>query len=174
MGDAVMNFLDKVFGNAHGAIVFLGSMLPVTEQRATIPIGINVFHMSPILVFLLALAGSMVPTPFLILFFHKILEWLKKFRWLDWFTGFLETKIRRNVYKFEKKAEWGLIIFIAIPLPGTGVWTGSAVASTMGFDFRKSMICVFLGGLISATALTIFFSILRYWPEISAFFQNLF
>ncbi|MBP7401831.1 MAG: small multi-drug export protein [Clostridia bacterium] len=169
-----MNFLEKVFGDAHAAVVFLGSMIPVTEQRATIPIGINVFHMSPLLVFLLALIGSLIPTPFLILFFRVVLEWLKRFRWLDWFTGFLENRIRKNVHKFEKKAEWGLIIFIAIPLPGTGVWTGSAVASTIGFDFKKAQLCVVLGGLISAVALTAFFSIIRYREPIIQFLQNLF
>ena len=174
MGDAVMEFLERVFGNAHAAVIFFGSMIPVTEQRATIPIGINLFLMQPLLVFALALVGSLVPAPFLLLFFQTVLKWLQRFRWLDWFTGFVENKIRKNVHKFEKKAEWGLIIFIAIPLPGTGIWTGSAVASTIGLDFRKSMLCVFLGGLISAVALTAFFSMIRYRDVISGFFQNLF
>ena len=161
-------------GNANAAVVFFGSMIPVTEQRATIPIGINLFQMQPMLVFALALVGSLVPAPFLLLFFQTVLKWLQRFRWLDWFTGFVENKIRKKVHTFEKKAEWGLIFFIAIPLPGTGIWTGSAIASTIGFDFRKAMLCVFLGGLLSAAALTAFFSVIRYREAISAFFQNLF
>lgn len=174
MGDAVIEFLERVFGNANAAVIFFGSMIPVTEQRATIPIGINIFRMKPLLVFVLALIGSLVPAPFLLLFFQTVLKWLQRFHWLDWFTGFIENKIRKKVHKFEKKAEWGLIVFIAIPLPGTGIWTGSALASTIGFDFRKSMLCVFLGGLTSAIVLTAFFSMIRYRELISDIFQNLF
>ncbi len=174
MSDAVIDFLERVFGHAHAAIVFFGSMIPVTEQRATIPLGIHVFDLSPLLVFILSLIGSLVPSPFVILFFRSILNWLKKLTWMDWFTRFLENKIRKNVHKFEKKAEWGLILFIAIPLPGTGVWTGSAVASTLGFNYKKAQLCAFFGALISATVLTAFFSAIRYREEISFFLKNLF
>ncbi len=174
MGEAVLDLLERIFGSAHAAIVFFGSMIPVTEQRATIPLGINVFQLSPFLVFILSLVGSLIPSPFVILFFRTILEWLKRFRKMDWFTGFLENKVRKNVHKFEKKAEWGLIVFIAIPLPGTGVWTGSAIASTLGFDYRKSQLCAVLGALLSAVALTLVFSAIRYREAILQFFQQLF
>ena len=147
-------------------------MIPVTEQRATIPLGIHVFDLSPLLVFLLAFIGSLVPSPFVILFFRSILKWLKRLPWMDWFTRFVENKIRKNVSKFEKKAEWGLILFIAIPLPGTGVWTGSAVASTLGFHYKKAQLCAILGALISAFALTIFFTAVRYREEIMQFVQS--
>jgi|LSQX01.1.fsa_nt_gb uncharacterized membrane protein len=174
MGDAVLDLLERIFGSAHAAVVFFGSMIPVTEQRATIPLGINVFHLSPLLVFVLALVGSLIPSPFVILFFRTVLEWLKRFRKMDWFTGFLENKVRKKVHKFEKKAEWGLIVFIAIPLPGTGVWTGSAIASTLGFDYKKAQLCAILGALLSAVVLTLVFSAIRYREPILQFFQQLF
>lgn len=59
------------------------------------------------------------------------------------------------MHRFEKSSELALIIFVAIPLPGTGLWTGSAVASFLGFNLKKSLVCIMLGGIISAVALTL-------------------
>jgi uncharacterized membrane protein len=70
--------------------------------------------------------------------------------------------VRHYARRFEKSTEAALIIFVAIPLPGTGLWTGSMVASLLGFKFLKSLVCMILGALLSATILTITFSLIRY------------
>jgi uncharacterized membrane protein len=71
------------------------------------------------------------------------------------FTDFVENKVQKGSKKLEKYKEIGLISFVGIPLPTTGLWTGTAVAAFLGLDFKKSMICVFLGGIISAVIITI-------------------
>ena len=130
-------------------------MVPLIEQRGAIPVGVVVQHLNPWLVFLVSLLGSFVPAPFIFLFFQKILAWLKKIKQLDWFTNFVDKKVQKGAQKIQSKLELGLIIFVGIPLPTTGLWTGSAIASFLGFDFKKSMGCVFLGGVLSAIIITL-------------------
>jgi len=150
MGQKVIEFFTQLFGTGHDWIVLLASAIPVTEMRATIPLGILKFGMNPFWVGFLGLVGSTLPVPFLLLFFEKFLVWIRKIRWMGWFSRFLENKVQKNAKKVEKYAEIGLIIFVGIPLPGTGLWTGSMVASFLGLDFKKSFVCVFLGGILSA------------------------
>ena len=135
--------------------VFLISMVVLIEQRGSIPVGIIGYHLNPWLVFLVSLFGSFIPAPFVYLGFNKVFELMKKFKFLNWFTKFVENKVRKGSEKLEKYKEIGLITFVGIPLPTTGLWTGSAIAAFMGLNFKKSMACVFLGGIISAVIITI-------------------
>lgn len=95
-----------------------------------------------------------MPAPFVYFFFNKIMAWMKTIKQFDWFTSFVEKKVQAGAKKLEKTMEIGLIIFVGIPLPTTGLWTGSAIAAFTGMDFKKSMICVFVGGIISAAIIT--------------------
>lgn len=135
--------------------IFLISMVPLIEQRGAIPVGILAYHINPLLVFIVSLLGSFVPAPFVFLFFNKIFAWMKTVKMLHKFTDFVDKKIQKGAKKIEKTMEIGLTLFVGIPLPTTGLWTGSAIAAFLGLDFKKSMICVFLGGVISATIITI-------------------
>ena len=130
-------------------------MVPLIEQRGSIPVGILAYHLNPWLVFIVSLLGSFVPAPFVYLFFNKILAWMKTVKMLHKFTDFIDKKIQKGAKQVEKYIEIGLTIFVGIPLPTTGLWTGSAIAAFLGLDFKKSMICVFLGGIISAVIITI-------------------
>ena len=135
--------------------VILMSMVPLIEQRGAIPMGILAFHLNPFLVGLVSLAGSFLPAPFIYIFFNKIFAWMKTVKFFDKFTNFVEKKVQKGSKKLEKYKEIGLITFVGIPLPTTGLWTGTAVAAFMGLDFKKSMWCVFLGGIISAILITL-------------------
>jgi uncharacterized membrane protein len=101
------------------------------------------------------LAGSIIPAPFIYLFFNKILDWMKTIKIFTKLTNFIEKKVQKGAKKMEGKTEAVLITFVGIPLPTTGIWTGSAVAAFLGLDFKKSMICVFAGGVLSAVVITI-------------------
>ena len=131
-------------------------MVPLIEQRGSIPFGILPFGLNPAVVFFVCLLGSFIPAPFVYFFFNKILAWMKTKRIFDKFTNFVEKKVQRGSVKLEKYKEIGLITFVGIPLPTTGLWTGSAIAAFMGLNFKKSMVCVFLGGVISAALITAF------------------
>ncbi len=135
--------------------IFLISMVPLIEQRGAIPIGTIAYNINPFLVFFVSLIGSFVPAPFVYFFFNKILAWMKTIKAFDKFTNFVDKKIKKGAKKIEKYTELGLITFVGIPLPTTGLWTGSAIAAFLGLDFKKSMICVSLGGVVSAAIITI-------------------
>jgi uncharacterized membrane protein len=135
--------------------IFFISMVPLIEQRGAIPVGIIGYNINPLLVFVVSLLGSFIPAPFIYLFFNKILIWMKKIKKLDKFTDFVDKKIQKGSKKLEKYKEIGLIAFVGIPLPTTGLWTGTAAAAFLGLDFKKSMICVFLGGILSAVIITV-------------------
>jgi len=135
--------------------VILMSMVPLIEQRGAIPMGILAFHMNPFLVFVASLVGSFIPAPFIYIFFNKIFAWMKTVKQLTRFTNFVEKKVQKGSKQLEKYKEVGLITFVGIPLPTTGLWTGTAIAAFMGLDFKKSMWCVFLGGVVSAVIITI-------------------
>ena len=78
---------------------------------------------------------------------------MKKIRFFDPVTSFIDMKIRKKTKRFETYKEIALILFIGIPLPGTGVWTGSVIAAFLGLDIKKSMVCIIAGNLLSALAL---------------------
>ncbi|NSW90864.1 MAG: small multi-drug export protein [Firmicutes bacterium] len=135
-------------------IVFI-SAIPLIEQRGAIPVGILVYKFDPLVVFFASFLGSLIPVPFILLLFNIIFDWMKRFKFLSWFNNFVENKVRKGSAKVEKYKEIGLIIFVAIPLPSTGLWTGSAIAAFLGLDIKKSFLCIALGGIISAIAITI-------------------
>lgn len=135
--------------------VFLLSAVPLIEQRGAIPMGIIAYDINPSLVFLISFLGSMLPVPFILLLFNKIFMWMKKYEFFSKINEFIEKKINKNSKHMEKYKEIGLITFIAIPLPTTGVWTGSAVAAFLNLDFKKSVLCATIGAIISAALITI-------------------
>lgn len=134
--------------------VFLMSAVPIVEQRGAIPMGIFAYNMNPILVLIVSFIGSLLPVPFILLLFNSIFKWMKKYKVFEPLNNIIENKIQKNTGKLEKYKEIGLIIFVGIPLPTTGLWTGSAVAAFMGLDFKKSFFCAMIGGLISAIVIT--------------------
>jgi len=135
--------------------IFLISAVPLIEQRGAIPLGILAYKINPVLVFAVSFLGSLLPVPFILLLFNSVFKWMKKIKVLSGINRFIEQKIQKGSAKIEKYKEVGLISFVAIPLPTTGLWTGSAIAAFLGLDFKKSLFCVALGGIISAFIITV-------------------
>lgn len=129
------------------------SAIPFTEQRVTIPLGIILYGYEPLYITLMCFVGALLPAPFILLFFKKAYETAQQFKFLDPLTGFVDKKVRKRSERFELYRELALIAFVGIPLPGTGVWTGSVIAALLGLDFKKSMLCIIIGNLISAVIL---------------------
>lgn len=148
--------------------IFAISAVPLIEQRGAIPVGILHYRINPAIVFIVSYLGSLLPVPFILLFFNAIFKWMKKYKIFNGINNVIENKIRKNSPKIERYREVGLIIFVGIPLPTTGLWTGSAIAAVLGLDFKKSFFCVALGGILSAVIITIlslvFPAILGYKP----------
>lgn len=129
-------------------ITFLMSMVPVIELRAALPVGVGM-GLDPRFALIVTILGNMVPVPFIILFIRYILDWMKKFDKFRAIAEKLEAKAKKHEGKIEKYEALGLYILVALPLPGTGAWTGSLVAAL--FDIRLSRaIPVIFAGVITA------------------------
>lgn len=141
----------------HYIIVFLISMVPLIELRGAIPyaVGVNNLggNLNMVVVYILAILGNMLPVPFIYLFARKVLEWGKDKKYIGKFFTFCLEKGEKGGKKLQAKAGKGLFIalmlFVGIPLPGTGAWTGTLAASILDMGFKKSIIAVMLGVIIA-------------------------
>ena len=130
-------------------IAFLASLLPIIECRGGMIIA-KIFQINFFKAFLICYIGNMLPMPFIILFIRKIFEFMKKHNILTGFIEKLEGKTAKNQEKVLRYKEWGLLAFIAIPLPGTGGWTGALIAALLKIDIKKASLAIFLGILTAA------------------------
>jgi len=134
---------------------FLMSMLPVLELRAAIPIAIANFDLPAWYIFIVAVVGSFVPGIFIIYFLGPISNFLRRWSIPDKFFKWLFARTRA---KFDKKyvhlGSLALMIFVAIPLPGTGVWTGSMVAWLFAFNKKQALIYIGMGSIIAGALVT--------------------
>lgn len=130
------------------------SMIPIIELRGAIPWGIFIIHYSPVLTYFLCLLGSMIPVPFILLFIQKILQYMRNTKSLKKFALWLDKKADKGSKKIARYKFWGLLIFVAIPLPGTGVWTGALAASIMEMKFWNAFLSIFAGAIIAGIIVT--------------------
>lgn len=123
---------------------FLISMAPIVELRGGIPWGVA--HDLPLWeAYIAALLGNMVPVPFVILFMRKLLTWLRTFPKIGALAKRLEQRIYAKGEKVQKYEAFGLFLLVAIPLPGTGAWTGAMVASLFDMRFKRALPIIMLG-----------------------------
>ena len=133
-------------------ITLVIAMVPVVELRVAIPIGVGL-GLGPWEALCAAVIGNMLPVPFLILFVRRIFAWLRRhFPRLDGILTHLEEKAHLKGRTVTKYKYFGLLIFVAIPLPGTGAWTGSLIAAVLDMSVKKSFPTIF-GGVIIAGVL---------------------
>ena len=135
-------------------IVFLVSMVPLIELRGAIPYAIA-FHLPLVPSYLIAIVGNMLPVPIIFFFARKVLEWGKdvSFKPFAKFCRFCIEKGERCKQKLLSKSKNGvyvaLFLFVGIPLPGTGAWTGTLAASFLDLDFKKSVLAVVCGVVLA-------------------------
>ena len=137
-------------------IVFLISMVPLIELRGAIPIAVGMdLGLPEWLVLVVAMIGNILPVPFIFFFARKVLEWGSKVKWKPFkqFCDFCLKKGQKAGEKLLKKAKDGvyvaLFLFVAIPIPGTGAWTGTLAASILKLDFKKTIISIIAGVLVA-------------------------
>lgn len=138
-----MNLWNSFFGKL--VMTFLISMVPVLELRGAIPIGVA--HGLPFWWAIpVAIVGNLAPVPFIIVFIKKIFAWLRtKSRWLNDLVARLENRAISKIDTVKKYAFWGLFFFVAVPLPGTGAWTGSLIAAMMDMRVKEAFPSILLG-----------------------------
>lgn len=133
---------------------FLMAMVPVIELRGAIPYGV-IEGLSISKAFIVAVIGNLLPIPILVVFTRKVFEWLRvKSDRLNRFVTRLERKADKNKSIVEKSEFLGLMILVAIPLPGTGAWTGALVAAMLNMRLKRSMPAITLGVIIAGIIVT--------------------
>jgi uncharacterized membrane protein len=142
--------MKKIF--LHYLIVFLISMVPLIEIRGAIPYAVG-FELPLVPSIIVAVIGNMLPVPFIFLFARKVLEWGKDKKYIGKFFTWCLEKGHKGGEKLQEKAGRGLyialLLFVGIPLPGTGAWTGTLAASLLDMDFKKSVIYIMAGVLLA-------------------------
>ncbi len=148
-----MDFFSTYLGKA--LATFFISMVPVIELRGAIPFGVG-FGLDVCTVSVLAVIGNMIPIPFIILFIRKIFAWMRsKNDKLDGLVSKFEEKAEKHKAKITRYEFWGLCLFVAIPLPGTGAWTGALVAAMLEMRLKDAIPAIFLGVIIAAVIMAI-------------------
>lgn len=147
------------FLTAHGIpdwlVVFIISLCPILECRLGMFTAIVLLGMNPFVGFAISFLGNILPIPFILLLINKIFELLKKIPVIKVPVIWLEEKTLKKKDKIDKYGIWGLLLFVAIPLPGTGAWTGSLLASLLHLDRKKSFGVIAIGVIIAGLIISI-------------------
>lgn len=137
-------------------LVFLISMIPLIELRGAVPVGLSQLWGEPIAIlplYIICIIGNMLPVPIIYFFARKVLEWGADKKIIGKFFKFCLEKGEKGGKKLQEKAGrglyWALFLFVGIPLPGTGAWTGTLAASLLDMDFKKSIIAVMAGVVLA-------------------------
>ncbi len=152
-------------------IVFLCSMIPIIELRGAIPLGAGISEIAWVsdvfnitegeslpwwLNYITCVIGNMLPVPFILLFIKKILEWMKRGpKFFSKIALWLERKADKHSAKVQQSQSVGLMLFVGIPLPGTGAWTGSLIAALLGIRLKYSLPSIFAGVLLAGAIMTL-------------------
>lgn len=143
------------------AIVFVISCLPILELRGGL-IAASLLKLNPITSYIICVIGNMLPIPFILWLITPIFNWLKKRKLFIDVINKLEKRALSKKDVLEKGEIIGIILFVGVPLPGTGAWTGALIAALIGMDKRKAIFSIFLGVIIASIIMMILsFGVIR-------------
>ena len=152
MENLVTWFMEALNGRiSREMIVFVISMVPILELRGGL-LAARVLEINIVRAIWFCVVGNIIPVPFILLLITPVFNWLKKTRIFRPMVEKLETRAMGKSEQIEKYQFWGLVLFVGIPLPGTGAWTGSLIASLLGVKFKKAFPAVLLG-IVMATVI---------------------
>lgn len=147
MADYIIQFL-KTVHIPHEAILFIISMLPVVELRGALLCAphLDVGFWQALII---CIIGNILPIPFIIFLARPLFSWLKKQRLFAKLTDKIESKVSTKANKVMKNTALGLFLFVAIPMPGTGAWTGSLIASLFNMRLKYALPSIILGVIVA-------------------------
>ncbi|MCR5452754.1 MAG: small multi-drug export protein [Lachnospiraceae bacterium] len=157
--ESIVYWFTENFGGviSREALVFIISLLPILECRGGL-LAASLLKVPLTTAIPICVAGNIIPIPFLLLFIKKILILMEKFKVTRPFACWLRERAEKRSGKVEASEFWGLTLFVGIPLPGTGAWTGSLIAALLEMDIKKAVICELVGVALA----TIIMSIVSY------------
>ena len=154
--ETLVTWFTETLGNyiSREAVVFLISMIPILELRGGL-LAASLLKVPITTAIPLCIAGNIIPIPFILLFIRKIFAWMKHF---NIFRGLIEKLEKRAMSKSDSVTKyefWGLALFVGIPLPGTGAWTGSLIAALLEMDLKKAVLSILVGIAIATLIMSI-------------------
>ena len=141
--------------------VFLLSLIPVVELRGAIPVGIGM-GLDVMTTFIVAVIGNIIPVPFILLLTRPFMSLIKKTKALKPFAEWIEGKIEKNREKIMRYSAFGLFLFVAIPIPGTGAWSGAIAASALDMRMKYALPSI-VAGVVTAGVIMCFGTSLVKW-----------
>lgn len=135
-------------------VVFIISMVPILELRGGL-IAASLLGIGVVKAIILCILGNIVPIPFILFFITPIFKWMKKTRLFRPMVEKLEKKSMAKSEQIKKYEFWGLVLFVGVPLPGTGAWTGALIASLLEIKTKKASLAIFLGLIMATIIMTI-------------------
>ncbi len=153
--ESLVNFFIGIFAGVNREVViFIISLMPILELRGGL-VAATLLKVPYLKAVIICIFGNILPIPFVLLFLEKILSFMSKWNVTKRLVNWLIKKGNSKRNQIDKYGYWGLILFVGIPLPGTGAWTGSLVAVLLGLDRKKSFLCICLGILLAAVIMSI-------------------
>ena len=144
------------------------AMLPIFELRGSIPVAIGVLELPWWESYLYSVIGNMIPVPFILLLSDPVVRFFSRFKYSKKFFDFILEKTRKRTgKKIQRYESLALVLFVAIPLPVTGAWTGAIAAWLFDVEFKKAITCVFIGVLIAGAVVTAVYHSARYLLDYS-------
>ena len=138
-------------------VIFIISMIPILELRGGLLVA-SLLDVSILRAIPICIIGNIIPIPFILLFIKQIFKWMKNFKFFRGLIEKLEARAMGKSDSIKKYEFWGLVLFVGIPLPGTGAWTGSLIAALLDIDIKKAVLAELLGIAIA----TIIMSLVSY------------
>ena len=164
MSEKLVNAILGVFGGltaiSYGReiLVFIISLMPILELRGGL-LAAALLGLDPLPSYIISIIGNVIPVPFIILLITKVLTWMKnsKVNFFNKIANWLDEKVEKNKGQIEKFGYLGLVLFVGIPLPGTGAWTGALIASVLNMEKKKTFVAV-LAGIVMASIIMMILS----------------
>lgn len=137
-------------------VVFMISLMPILELRGGL-IAASLLNLDPVKSYIISIIGNVLPVPFILWFINSILDWMRKNKRMSKVAKWLDEKVEKHKGQIEKFGFWGLVLFVGIPLPGTGAWTGCLIAAVLEMDRKKAFIAAMIG-IFMASIIMMFIS----------------
>lgn len=155
MSEKIVNVIVGAFGGlttmalGKEILVFIISLLPILELRGGL-LAAALIGLDPVPSYIISIIGNILPVPFILLLINKILDWMRKSKKFKKVAKWLDEKVEKHKGQIEKYGYLGIVLFVGIPLPGTGAWTGSLIASVLEMDKKKTFFAVLAGVFIAS------------------------
>ena len=162
MSEKIVNAIVGAFGGltaiAYGReiLVFIISLMPILELRGGL-LAAALLGLDPLPSYIISIIGNVLPVPFILLLITKVLAWMRnsKVKFFNKIANWLDEKVEKHKGQIEKFGYLGVVLFVGIPLPGTGAWTGSLIASVLNMDKKKTFLAVMVGLVMASIIMMI-------------------